>query len=240
MGKPELQRIESTLDQLNPSSSHLSGRSPSVSNQGCSFKIWSTPLPHHRAQLSGDVQPFPVQTSSQMPTLPKFKLPEFSSHRHVANPALAMNVLKDIEAIVTGWQTELQTVLLQIQELYLEGPIIDGWLESDAPATPNAESTTLRHAEVDHLMDYVQDICNIHPSVAVESPRTGYRLCGLDADGKLWSRPCPPEQLPHVSLAVARYQKLRQLLGRKQDLEARLSQLASSLGAVQERLVALP
>jgi hypothetical protein len=86
------------------------------------------------------------------------------------------------------------------------------------------------------LMDYVESICNTNPvssppapSSTEEAVRTDYRLCGLDADGQLWSRPCPTQQVPYVSLAIARYQKLRILLGTKQTLENRLNQLIQSL-----------
>jgi hypothetical protein len=74
--------------------------------------------------------------------------------------------------------------------------------------------------------------------VTQESPRVGYRLCGLGADGQLWSRPCPLEQVPQLSLAIARHQKLRQLLAQKQHLENRLNQLSQTLvelhGQLQE------
>lgn len=64
----------------------------------------------------------------------------------------------------------------------------------------------------------------------------GYRLCGLDADGQVWRRPCQPEQLPMISVAIARYQKLRQLLGRKKNLEIRLQRLAQTLAILRGRL----
>ncbi len=172
------------------------------------------------------VQTFPAhQMGGKTPNLPKFKHPSFSSHRHGANPALATNILQDIGQHITGWQTELQTIIEQIQKIYLEGPIINGWLESHVKEPEPGGTATLRHGEVDRLMEYVEEICR-NPD---QSPRTGYNLCGLDAAGKVWSRPCPADELPIVSVAIARYQKLRQLLGRKQYLETRLSQLAQSL-----------
>jgi hypothetical protein len=176
------------------------------------------------------VQPFPARKHhGKTPTLPKFKSPTFSNHRHAANPALAMNLLQEIQEIVAGWQKELQTIVRQIQDIYMDGPIVDGWLESHAREAQEAQ-TTVRHAEVDRLMDYVEEVLNQPDAkVTLESPRTGYRLCGLDADGQFWARPCPPDQVPSVSLAIARHQKLRQLLSRKQDLEIRLSQLAETL-----------
>jgi hypothetical protein len=234
MGKPELQRIGSTLNQLSSSSSNLVGRSAS-SRQECSFKIWSTAAAQQR-MMTETVQPFSAQSSYSLPALPKFKLPSFSSHRHVDNPAFAAELLKTITARVATWQTELQQVLEQIQAIYIEGPIIDGWLESPLQRTSSDDAIGLGHVEVDRLVDYVQDIYQTQDIPITQSSGQGYRLCGLDADGKLWSRPCPVEQLPHVSLAIGRYQKLRQLLGRKQYLETRLSQTANLLLVVHDQL----
>ncbi|AFY36328.1 hypothetical protein [Calothrix sp. PCC 7507] len=163
------------------------------------------------------------------PNLPKFKTPSFSSHRHGANPGLAVNLLQEIQENVLGWQQELQELIQQIQDIYLEGPIVNGWLESNNRETEPGGTATLRHGEVEGLMDYVEKICAAGGKVSYQSPVSGYRLCGLDAAGKVWSRPCPPDQLPAVSLAIARYQRLRQFLGRKQYLETRLGQLAETL-----------
>ncbi|MFM7423419.1 MAG: hypothetical protein ACKO7W_00190 [Elainella sp.] len=189
------------------------------------------------------VQTFPTQEGTQAP-LPKAKPPSFSSHRHAVNPNLAVGLLREVESVVVGWQLSLEQTVLEIQALYLEGPIVDGWLESHPVGSPqvmqSVGTATLRHAEIDRLMEYVEEICRMpqppEPSETVRSEavhpepvRTGYRLCGLDADGALWSRPCPQPQVPYVGLAIARYQKLRILLARKQDLETRLNQLIQTL-----------
>lgn len=176
------------------------------------------------------VQTFPAKESGlKTPALPKLKPASISSHRHGANPALAMNLLCEIQEKVGGWQAELQQIVRQVQDTYLEGPIVDGWLESHAQEADEQETGKVRQAAEDSLMDYVEEISAAEGKVSYQSPRTGYRLCGMDASGKVWSRPCPPEQVPSVSVAIARYQKLRQLLGRKQYLETRLSQLAETL-----------
>ncbi|RUR77134.1 hypothetical protein ACF3DV_02575 [Chlorogloeopsis fritschii PCC 9212] len=175
------------------------------------------------------VQTFSVEDNGcKTPSLPKIKTPSLTSHRNAANPGLAMNLLQEIQEIVANWQAELQIIVRQIQDVYLEGPIVNGWLESET-AEESQGTATLRHAEVDQLMDYVEEICAQQAKVSCQSSRAGYRLCGLDASGTVWSRPCPPEQVASVSMAIARYQKLRQLLGRKQYLETRLAQLAESL-----------
>ncbi|WP_414528398.1 hypothetical protein [Nodularia chucula] len=180
------------------------------------------------------VSTFPAQEiGGKTPSLPKFKSPSFSNHRHGANPALAMNILQEIQEHIAGWQRELQGILQQIQDIYLEGPIVNGWLESKLKEPEKGATATLRHGEVVNLMDYVEEICTtnekVNEEVSENPPRSGYRLCGLDAAGKVWSRDCPSDQLPMVSMAIARHQKLRQLLGRKQYLETRLSQLAETL-----------
>lgn len=153
--------------------------------------------------------------------------------RPAANPNLAVGLLKEVETIVRGWQRELEQVVQQIQALYQDGPIVDGWLESHAIHSAQTMApgvSVLRHAEIEHLMEYVEQICMVGQSHPTDgSLRTDYRLCGLDADGKLWSRPCPTEQVPYVSLAIARYQKLRTLLEKKQSLETRLTNLVETL-----------
>lgn len=106
-----------------------------------------------------------------------------------------MNLAPELPTNVTACQVELQRIVQQIQALYQEGPIVDGWLESNPG----------------------------------KSPQPGYCLCGLDEAGNMWSYPCPPEQLPSVSMAIARYQQLLQLLERKQQIETRLNEVAHLL-----------
>src|SRR5690349_19597215 len=55
--------------------------------------------PHH------SVETFPAQEDGgKTPSLPKFKTPSFSNHRHGANPALAMSLLQEIQVHVASWQ----------------------------------------------------------------------------------------------------------------------------------------
>lgn len=170
-------------------------------------------------------------------TPPRFQLPNLSNPRHATDPALALGLLREIESTVTGWQKELQRLLLTMQELQMEGMIVDGWLESQPQAAPPAGANPLRHAEINQLLDYVRDLCkNPQPQPVADTPRAGYWLCGLDADGQVWSFPCPAEQVPQISLAIARCQKMRQLVERKNYLETRLSQLAETLVSVHSQL----
>lgn len=217
-------------------------------NSGSQLKVSPevpTALPHTVGTSPAEmVQPFPAQEAQSL-ALPHAKPVSVSHHRHATNPNLAMSLLKDIETTVLAWQLELEQIILQIQAVYADGPIVEGWLESQAnPVQPHsiasaASVATLRHGDVDRLMDYVEAICSPNQvpqnqaqnqaQTSKESSSTAYRLCGLDADGQLWSRPCPTPQVPYVSLAIARYQKLRILLSQKQTLENRLNQLIQSL-----------
>lgn len=231
------------------SSKSSSSIKPSNANKGASksaTKVKKSSLSSSSSKATPGsvetVQPFSVQnTGQEAPPLPKSKPPSFSSHRHAANPNLAVGLLKEIETVVVHWQLELEQTVLEIQALYLEGPIVDGWLESHPYGSPQVMqpigTATLRHAEIDRLMDYVEEICRVPQTLDLdEVPRTSYRLCGLDADGQLWSRPCPPQQVPYVSLAIARYQKLRILLAKKQTLESRLTQLVQNLTILHSQM----
>ena len=158
--------------------------------------------PPSRATIT--VQPFSVQQEIlKEPSLPRVKQAQLSNHRHGNNPHFALGILQDIATIVEEWQMDLEEIQSQIQGVYLEGPIIDGWLEAEA---------------------------------TLDGQVQGYRLCGLDEQGRMWVRPCPPDQLPSVSIAIARYQHLRQITAQKQAVEMRLKQLGEALAMVRSRL----
>ncbi len=255
--KAGLQRIEATLTQLTPQTVATAEPTPTTEptpQESCSFQIGvgvkpgrATPsmpsllntvvLPPATASAKPSVNQtvpltHPLSPSvPALPDLPRHKIVHFSTHRHATNPNLAISLLKEMEAVVVRWQRELQQVSAQIHQLYSEGPIIDGWLESQ-PHPGAAESPTpLSHVEITRLLDSVQALLQTeNPQViTLESPKAGYRLCRLDSDGQMVCRPCPAEQVPAVSLAIARYQKLRQLLARQQHLETRLKRLVQSL-----------
>ncbi len=233
---------EAPLSQPQPSRSHPTSAKPgrSINRSGMKVRkpgaiVKSAPSQPIATQPVAAQKAFPTRNSDpETPTLPKSKPPSFSSHRHAANPNLAVGILKEVESVVVKWQLELEQAVLEIQALYMEGPIVDGWLESHPYGSPQVMqpigTAMLRHAEIDRLMEYVEEICRVPQTLETgEVPRTGYRLCGLDAEGQLWSRPCPAQQVPYVGLAIARYQKLRILLAQKQTLENRLNQLVQSL-----------
>ena len=196
-----------------PSPAPSSPAPPAMTNPQPSSRSTSgaaAPYPHRdrtgaaSSYATITVQPFTVTTDSlKEPSLPKVKTPGFTQHRHSSNPCFAMSLLQDIATVVNQWQLELEEVHNQIQAIYMEGPIVDGWLEADTGADGSVQ---------------------------------GYRLCGLNQHGQLWSRPCPPDQLPGLSVAIARYQTLRQTMAQKHRLEVRLKQLGETLAVLRSRL----
>ncbi|MEB3292575.1 MAG: hypothetical protein VKJ24_05410 [Synechococcales bacterium] len=248
--KSNLKRIEQTLRKLPPAAQSVPSEGTSVaevpSSQRSLFfevKPRKTPAadpaqaaaqsPTPATPASAPVMPFPVETSVEEPTLPRFKTPSFTSHRNGSNPALAANLLREMLTTVEDWQRELIQVGRQIQDLYLQGPIVDGWLESDGEAMtaePTSETVLFRHADIDQLVKFAEKLISgeIQPE-RVAPEKTGYRLCGLNPDGRVWFCPCPPEQLPAVSLAIARHHQFRQLRIRQQTLETRLAKLSENL-----------
>lgn len=246
--KAGLKRIEATLHDLEIHDTATVAEPSSSTKQSFSFRISVSALqdatdesliseepptnPQENLLLQNtSVQTFPVQENGgKVPSLPKFKTPNFTSHRNAANPALAMNLLQEIQQSVASGKKNYKNYPANSRYL-LRGPIVNGWLESHGKeSVVEPEGTaTLQYTEVDSLMGYIEDISTTPEKVSGQLLRTGYSLCGLDTNGKVWSRPCPPDQVVSVSMAIARYQKLRQLLGRKEYLETRLSQLAESL-----------
>lgn len=144
-----------------------------------------------------------------MPALPKLKTVPVSRHQHRANPHRVLDVLQGLEGHALVWAGQLQQVQREIQDLYLEGPLINGWLES---------VTTGKKIDGKLLS-----------SMGFEG---GYCLCGLDENGHLWSKPCPVNELPEVGMAIARFHRLKKLIDRKQDIEQHLYNLAQSLDGV--------
>ncbi len=215
------------------------GKLPPVPKDGSAAAPSAQTIAPQIAQpISPSLAPVTRAKAAIAPDLPGFPFTPLAATRHATDPALAFGILREIEGTLLSWQRELQRLQLEIQELHMEGPIIDGWLESQPTTPPPPETEFIRHAEIDALMGYVNTICDTAPEGMIQdTPRAGYRLCGLDADGKVRSRDCPPERVPQVSLAIARCQKVRQLVTRKNDLESRLSKLAEHLVSVHSELM---
>jgi hypothetical protein len=120
--------------------------------------------------------------------------------------------------MVMDWQQELQEIETSSFNVTVSGPVLAAWLESRTfkRGSTGAEIPT--------------------PYVAVDSSdltavdsQAGYRLCGLDEDGKLWTRPCPMAEILIVSRSIARYQQLKDLTDRKQQLEQYIRQVLEDL-----------
>ena len=181
------------------------------------------------------VTPSPIPLTQNL-HLPKTKTVSLTPHRNAANPALSRIILQDLMAIVETWQTELTTIVTQIQNLYLNGPIIDGWLESAGSTTP-VETVAFRHADISQLVSFVEQLQagTLTPD-RISTQGAAYRLCGLNADGQLWHYPCPTDQIPAVSVAIARHHQLRQLRTRQSNLEDRLAQFSEDLVMLHGKL----
>lgn len=206
----------------------------------------SSPEPVPAVGAPAHLATFPVQAQpSHLPLLPRRKLPTFSRHRHDANPALAVKVLQDIQMAVEAWHQDLKQTVHRIQALYMEGPIVDGWLET-VDEHPNQaaalDAALLRHGDPQALSGYVEQLCQSleSPPAGTDLGRPGYRLCSLDSDGRVQYFPCPPEQLSTISLAIARHQKLRQLLDHKQFLEAKLKRTVDIMTTSRDTLGIAP
>ncbi len=213
-----------------------------------SFDLSPRATPARQGNLQEQGLSLPLGDPTLMSGLPPGKRPIFSRHRHDANPALALKVLQDIHGAVESWHSDLRQTVQMIQDLYLEGPIVDGWLEAmdgPTPPQPDQAAALLRHADPQALSGYVDRICETldqdsQPPSGATASESGYRLCSLDSDGQLQCMPCPPEQVSTLSLAIARHQKLRQLVDHKRYLEAKLKRAVEVLTGSRNSLGIVP
>jgi len=199
--------------------------------------------PHHDAEQSPSVS-YAVKQSAPpeqaaLPLLPRAQRPSFSSHRNDANAALALDLLADVQGAIVGWHQALRDILLEIQELYMSGPIVDGWLESTNRQTTQTaldeHAAILRHGDPEQVAAYVDQLAQQARADATQQG-SQYRLCTLDADGQMQCQECPPGQLGVISQAIARNQKLRQLVSQKQYLEAKLKRASEALEVTRKAL----
>jgi len=194
---------------------------------------------HPSPSVSYDVKHDSTAESAALPLLPRAKRPSFSSHRNDANAALALDLLNDVQSAIVSWHQALRDTLMEIQKLYMAGPIIDGWLESTNRQTNQADLddhvAVLRHGDPEQVAAYVEQLTQ---QAQAEETTQGsqYRLCSLDADGQMQCQLCPPEQLGVVSQAIARNQQLRQLVSQKQYLEAKLKRASEALTVTRKAL----
>lgn len=133
------------------------------------------------------------------------------------DPKLVIKLIKTLEQDICCWLEDLEQIRQQIQTIYQEGPILEAWLESNSGRIIKDVNCQENKARIDN------------PDPVNPSTRIHYRICSLDDDNQVHTRPCNPEQLADVSMAIARYQKLRLLLQNKEKQEQKLQQLAESL-----------
>ncbi|MBE9061887.1 hypothetical protein [cf. Phormidesmis sp. LEGE 11477] len=188
--------------------------------------------------------------------LPPVRSEHFVSQKHEVNPALAFNLLKDIQSVVSVWHEQLRQIVNALHALHAQGPMVDGWLESSVqPSRPvaqaaGADSTILRHGDADALLRYVEALdsassndMNRSSSIGqsgdatkVKEATATYRLCHMNGSGQVISQPCPSEQMGTVSMAIARYHKFRQLMNKKQAIEAKLQRAVDGLTGTRTAL----
>ncbi len=146
------------------------------------------------------------------------QIPKFSGLRQDANPILAAHMLQEMYKMVMEWQQELQEIETRNFNVTVSGPVLAGWLESRTfKRGSTGEAIPTPYVTVDAI-----DLTDV-------DPQAGYRLCGLDEDGKLWTRPCPMAEILSVSRSIARYQQLKDLTDRKQQLEQYIRQVLEDL-----------
>lgn len=136
------------------------------------------------------------------------QIPKFSNLRQDANPILAAHMLQEMYKMVTEWQQELVEIETSSFNVTASGPVLAAWLESRT----FKRGSTGKPIPTPYITVEAIDLTEV-------DPQAGYRLCGLDEDGKLWTRPCPIAEILIVSRAIARYQQLKELTDRKQQIE---------------------
>lgn len=223
-------------------------------------------------------------STSKVPKLPPTDDGEANSLRYAVNPAVALNALTDIYQHVQQYQVQLRQLVHRIQRIYAEGPVVSGWLASEAslhaavnyssrvtqrefssesltsPSHPSPQGEPMdialfRHGDADDLMDYLSALesamlgqgpspdqfANGQTSIQGQADHlhggsSQYYLCQLDSCGQIHAEQCPPEQVPVLSMAIARYRRLNQLTKQKQAIETRLQAIVDVLGDAQRLL----
>jgi len=197
--KEALKRIQETLDQLEIFK-QSTAEPPAITDRPISFQI-SPAAPKVDFPSPSTLKSQPLQ------------LPQLSVGSVEPSPVVKTQVERSPSAKIS-----IEQVLQQIQALYHEGPIVDGWIDS---------SLTLLEPD-----DMVEEIVFERPDLstaAFSAPATSltsYRVCGIDASGEQWSYSCPVDQLLELSVAIARYHKLQELLAQKRQLESQLKSSA--------------
>ena len=178
-------------------------------------------------------------SSSERPQLPPTSSAA-ESLRYEVNPAIALTLLSELHTQVSRYQLTLRRLVKRIHAVYAEGPVMAGWLASAVELAQVSEDSThqalFRHGDADQLMGYLRRLETIEatPTPAECDAATQYYFCQLDAGGKIHTEPCPPPQVPVVSMAIARYQRLSLLVQQKRAIETKLQALIERLGPLRE------
>lgn len=230
-----------------------------------------------------------MSSTSKIPRLPHTDDGEASSLRHEVNPAIALNTLTKIYKTVQQYQVQLRKLTQKIHQIYAEGPVVSGWLASEAslnaavkysnhngqveqhpPIQPkrsfeDVDLALFRHGDANDLMNYLSALEDAvlengkvtHNTSSTASSSTAntnqsssrpqkptldpsanhrgsqYYLCRLTSCGTIETEQCPPDQVPVLSMAIARYRRLDQLIKQKQAIETKLQNIVDILGDVQ-------
>lgn len=145
---------------------------------------------------------------------PSPELPYLNAATKIPTEETSLDSLPEDIVEDTNDNAKLDLIVRQIQDLYHSGPIVDGTLEYYPPLPETSDE--IREVCFERVIEV--EVSNL-TSQEIGIPGASYRLSGVDASGKQWSYPCPLDQLLSVSVAIARYQKLQQLLQQKYELE---------------------
>lgn len=228
-----------------------------------------------------------MASTSKIPQLPHTDDGEASSLRHEVSPAIALNTLTHIYKAIQQYQVQLRQLTQKIHQIYAEGPVVSGWLASEAslnaavkysnrtgqveqhnPAQTkrsfeDVDLALFRHGDANDLMNYLSALENTVlangratdktsstswpttqgqpgalPKEALPDPPANHRgsqyyLCRLTSCGTIQTEQCPPDQVPVLSMAIARYRRLNQLVKQKQAIETKLESIVDILDDVQ-------
>jgi hypothetical protein len=163
--------------------------------------------------------PNPKMTSSESTNRAnQVQTPRFGRLRQDANPGLALHILQEIHHLTAGWQQQLEQITHDINSTTTAGPTLAAWIESRKfKLNEEGQQIPTPYSQIDPT-DFT----------AID-PEAHYRLCGLDENGELWMRPCPPQEILAVSMAIARYQQLKTLTERQHDLEDKVRKVLETL-----------
>jgi hypothetical protein len=242
MKKEALKRIQETLDQLETLKQPAAEPPTVVDRHPVSFQISPVasqielPPPPKGDRLPQLPHLFPVSgvdplsvAETELEQLPSSKIPARVARRYhvVKNMSKPIPLSPPLQEEMGGGdlllrqaELTLEQVVQKIEALYYAGPIVDGWIDY-YPAAPE-------------LGDEVEEIIFEHPDLSTAASSepnaslslTSYRVCGIDESGQQWSYPCPIDQLVELSMAIARYHKLKELLAQKRQLEAQFKSSA--------------